>query len=79
MKNWVWVLAVADTEDVIGTCVAVFQERPKAQVAFRDALKRYGGNRRYDIRLACVTSVDTFLSANPQYRPLDSHLSSVLA
>lgn len=79
MKSWIWVLAIADTQDRVGTCVSVFPDRPKAQVAFRDALKRYGGNKRYDIRLAQVTSVDTFLRANPQYRPLDAHLDSLPA
>jgi hypothetical protein len=79
MKSWVWVLAVADTEDQIGTCLSVYKERPKAQTAFREALKRYGGKRRYDVRLACVTSVDSFLNANPQYRPLELHLESLPA
>lgn len=79
MKSWVWVLAIADTEDRVGTCLTVFQERPQAQTAFRDALKRYGGNRRYDIRLAFVTSVDTFLISNPQYRPMTTQLDSLPA
>jgi hypothetical protein len=69
MKVWVWVLAVADTEDRIGNCVSVFKDRATAQVAFRDALKRYGGNRRYDMCLKQVTSVDTFLNSHPQYKP----------
>ncbi len=72
IKRWIWVLAVADTENNVGTHLDVYPDRPKAQVAFRDALKRYGGNRRYDIRLACVTSLDTFLSINPQYRPIEA-------
>ncbi|HEV3311764.1 MAG TPA: hypothetical protein VG815_14730 [Chloroflexota bacterium] len=79
MKSWVWVLAVADTEDQVGTCLSVYKDRPKAQIAFRDALRAYGGNRRYDIRLACVTCVDTFLQSNPQYRPLDLHLEAMPA
>jgi hypothetical protein len=79
MKSWVWVLAVADTQDQVGTCLSIYTERPKAQAAFRDALKQYGGNRRYDIRLANVTSVDTFLQSNPQYRPLEPRLEVVPA
>lgn len=79
MKSWMWVLAVADTEDQIGTCLSVFSDRPKAQIAFRDALKRYGQNRRYDVRLACVTSVDSFLDSNPQYRPLEAHVEPLPA
>jgi hypothetical protein len=69
MKSWVWVLAVADTQDEVGTCISVFDERSPAQVAFKEALKRFGGNRRYDVRLAQVTSVESFLVANPLYRP----------
>ncbi|GEM_PF-3876636 len=79
MKSWIWVLAVADTQDQVGTCLSVFQDRPKAQTAFREALRRYGGNRRYDIRLACVTSVDTFLRSNPQYRPVEHHEVTISA
>jgi len=79
MKSWVWVLAVADTEDEVGTCLHMFKERAMAQIAFRDALKRYGGNRRYDVRLVQVTSVDSFLNANPQYRPLEPHLDALPA
>jgi len=79
MKSWVWVLAVADTEDQVGTCLSVFKEGPKARIAFKDALKLYGQNRRYDVRLVQVTSVDSFLNANPQYRPLNSHLESLPA
>jgi len=72
MKSWVWILAVADTENCCGTQLAVFQERAKAQDEFRNALKQYGGNRRYDIRLAWLTSVEPFPTANPQYKPVGS-------
>lgn len=79
MKSLVWILAVADTEDQVGTCLSVYREPVTARTAFRDALKRYGGNRRYDVRLAQATSVDCFLTANPQYRPLELHLESLPA
>ena len=66
IKSWVWVLAIADSENT-GTGVSVYKDRTTAQAAFRDALKRYGGNRRYDMCLKQVTSVDSFLASNPQY------------
>ena len=72
MKSWVWILAIADTQDSTGNCVTVYKDRTLAQTAFRDALKRYGGNRRYDMCLKQITSVESFLQANPQYRPVDA-------
>lgn len=67
MKNWVWVLAIADQSG--DPLVDVYQNQPQAQSAFRKALKEYGGNRRYDVRLAFVKSLDRFLVSHPEYSP----------